>query len=232
MDVVNELAPNERAIVITEQAQLKLPDGSPAYPLSDVVTCDAHTALTRGLASYLSQLSIIDVDGAEHKLAAAFDTYAEPEDDAVYPLLSCYGVGAGTYEPTGFTPAMLGRQPLVTRGERGKYIYSPHELALPVLAEVWAENPGDRQQIAAMIETGSVPALFTSALRLVLPYYFNQTCSFELKGVEYVDDAVAAQRRYRKLRILYTGNVPVTRWVEAGKAKLRVQGEVGTDDDF
>lgn len=220
MDVTTELKPEDQAIVILEQEEMKL------HAITDVVACDAHTAITRGLASYFAAQALVDVSGREHRLAHAFDTYAEPEEEAKYPYLAVYGLGAGDYEALGFTPAMLSRCPLVTRGDRGKYIYATHELSLPVIAEVWAEDAGDRTMMAAMIEQASVPALFTSGLRLVLPFYFNQTASYELVGVEYADSAQDDVRRYRKLRVRYRTNLSVTRSMDAGKARVQARGTV------
>lgn len=216
MSDVTILPPDEQAQLVTDpRAQIVLTTRQ---------TCDAHTALCRALASYLAQQSVIGPDGREHRFCHAFDTWASPEDFGDYPSLAVYSTSSGSYDASGFTPNAIQRNPV---GD-GLYVYSPHDLALDLTVEVWTDDPEDRAALAMMIENTMTPHQFTSALRLRLPFYFGQTCTFTPVGNQYLDDDATAVQRYRKVQFVFKGTIPVTRLAQLGKAKIMARGTTST----
>ncbi len=73
------------------------------------------------------------------------------------------------------------------------------------------------------------PANFMTGLRLELPQYFGLRATYEPLDVQYDDDAISAQRRWRKAIMTISANVPVATPV-GGIPTMSAQTQVHVQD--
>lgn len=190
----------------------------PSSPTANRET-DVRTALTRGLAEYVGQLTY-DADGGRFLVfQKVFQTWAEPEDEADYPSAAVYANGPGDYDAARFTPS-------VSQANRvslpdGRYLVSPCEYVLDIFLDVWATDPAQRLSLTAMLEDALSPVDWRYGLLLELPHYFNERASYELLTGGYADDAVAAQQRVRRSQMTIRARVSVSRLATFPQAQIR-----------
>lgn len=196
-----------------------------ARPLSSLVTdpnyemkltgyreTDAHTALARGLAEYLSQQSI-EVGGRKLQLTT-YSTWAEPEAQVSYPA-AAIGADAGTYD-RGFTPNYAKTVDARVR------LMAVSEFVQDLQIDLWATDPKERLFLAAMIEESLNPVDWMYGMRLVLPFYFGTVASYELLGSQYTDTSEDAMAKYRRAQFTVRGNMTTYRLLNFPDATPRL----------
>ena len=181
---------------------------------------DARTALTRGLAEYLAQLSV-DFQGRPLAFANVFSSWAQPETQAIYPSAVVYSVEEGAYDASKLTMDVNPRNRLPPPNDNA-YVVSPAEFTLDVTIEIWATDPLERAAIVAMVEDAFSPSTWIGAgIRLELPHYCNERAEFEMISSRYEDTDEDSVRRYRKAFFKARGRVPVVRVQSFPKATIR-----------
>lgn len=189
-------------------------------------TTDARTALTRGLAEYISQLSV-EVDG---RLSAfysnVYETYPDPENNSIYPSATVYSNDTGTYDASRLTQQANTKENLPAP-DQNTFLVSPSEYVLDMVVELWANDAKERMALVAMLEEALNPVMFmASACRLELPHYCNQRADYEMISSVYIDDEQSAIRRFRIARVTVRGRVPVCRIVTLPGAMPRTRVKV------
>ena len=162
---------------------------------------DVHTAMSRGLAEYLSQLQI-DIGGRQLRLTT-FSTWAEPEQNVNYPAAGV-GAGAGKYDRS-FTPHLIS----TVANDVRLFAYS--EFAQELAIELWATDPKERLYLVAMIEESLNPVDWMYGCRLHLPFYHGATATYELVNSQYSDSADDAVKKYRKATFTLNGSIEAIR---------------------
>ncbi len=196
-----------------------------ARPLSTLVTdpdmgmqltgyreTDAHTAMARGLAEYLSQQTI-EVGGRKLQLKT-YSTWAEPEDQVSYPA-AAIGAEAGTYD-RGFTPNYVQTVDAKVR------LIAVSEFVQDLQIDLWATDPKERLFLSAMIEEVLNPVEWMYGMRLVLPFYHNTIASYELLGSQYTDTSDDAMAKYRRAQFTVRGNMTTYRLLNFPTATPRL----------
>jgi hypothetical protein len=176
---------------------------------------DARTALTRGLAEYIATLQIEAPGGRHQAFAQVFDTWPEQEEIASYPSAAVYAVDLASYDASQFTPS-VGSKVAVTGGQ---FLLAGTEFVLPILLDVWAQDPEQRQILVAMIEDAFVPVDWRYGPLLELPHYFGARGAYELMQGGYIDDEIKSQQRVRRAHFQVTGRVRMHRIATFAEAK-------------
>lgn len=168
---------------------------------------DATTALTRGIAEYVSQLSISTLEGRQLQFTKCFDAWAQQEDQATYPSFAAYTNDSdGVYDGANFSPR-VGQ----TRYADGTYEVSSAELAIELKCEIWATDPEERKSLVLMLEEAFQPVEWRYGFVLELPHYFNQRATFGLMKSTYLGGAQEATSGFVNARLFLHASVPVTR---------------------
>lgn len=184
---------------------------------------DARTALTRGLAEYASTLEIDGASGRQFIFNRAYQTWAEPEDEAAYPMAAVYAETPGDYEASKLTPALQTAVAVQAGGDpiNTVYLIQPCELMLDMVLDIWATDPLMRQNLVAMMEEALNPVDWRYGMLLELPFYFNERGTYEMIRMAYIDSEDVAQQRVRRARVTVRGRVSVTRLAKAPPANFR-----------
>jgi hypothetical protein len=192
---------------------------------------DVRTAMTRGVAEYLRQLSIDWVGGRRSYFKQVLETWSEPENDSKYPSACVYAEGDGIYDTSNLTPQTY------DIGD-GLQLRKASELKLRISVEFTATDPVERMALMAMLEDAFDPCDWRSGFILELPHYHNVRATFEKLDNKYEDGPVVAQRRIRVGRVILDGMCPQMRFVgivpkpdfriDAGEAESG-QGGIGPD---
>lgn len=192
--------------------------------------CDARTALVRGLAEYTEQLKWVAAGGRELRFKRVRQEWSEVEERAKWPSLVIYTIAPGTYDYSGFTPQVNPQCQLPAPD--GRYLVSPANLMLDLVVEIWANDPAERAQFAAMLEYFYNPVLYRSGFQLRLPYYFGMIGTYSVEELTYEDAEDDAHRRIRKALFSVSATVQVTRLVSLPLAKPRFElRDIGTGAD-
>lgn len=187
---------------------------------------DARTAILRGLSEYLSQLTYVAEGGREISFKNVFDSWAEPEDEAVYPSAVVRSDAEGKYDDSSLSITVNSK----IRVPDGRFVVSPCEYVLDIMIIMWATDPIERSDIFQMVEDAMNPVDYMYGFKLELPFYFNARAQYELMSGTYDDAPDSALQRYRRGSMSVRANVPVVRLVElpGAKPKARIK-EVGPD---
>ena len=188
-------------------------DPDDVQQISYVRTVDARTALARGMAEYLSLLSMIWEGGRLLKFARTKFYWAEPEEEGLLPAAALIGQGEATYEDS-----TLSQQLTPIDDGTKRYLYSPAAMTQRFRLEVWCTSPVELYGLAAMVEDALEPTDFMTGLRLELPYYFNARATYEKQALMYGVSGSDAQTRWRKAIFTVVGTCPQYRPV--GELKL------------
>lgn len=178
--------------------------------------CDARTALMRGLAEYIfTNAKAKIIGGGEQSFEAYFDTWAEAEDEQVWPAFICYAPNSpGQYQASKLSPFPDKGDRLVA--QQDVYLVSPSEFMADVVVDVWCTTPEQRAAFCASLENilNPYPTGTNSknqyGVILQLPHYFNQRASYELLSSKYLDDDASAIKRYRVASFFLSGSLPVS----------------------
>jgi hypothetical protein len=188
---------------------------------------DARTALTRGLAEYVSGLEWLESGGRYFKFERVFSSWAEPEDEALYPSAVVRADGQGEYLDSKLTPAVQGNRKLALPD--GRYVVSSCEYMLDIVLEARTTDPEARAAITAMLERELSPVDWRYGLLLELPHYFNQRASFEPRGSTYLDAEDKSLQRLRIVTFALRACVPLTRLSTFPLAKIKTSVEVSPE---
>lgn len=192
---------------------------------------DARTAMTLGLAEYISTLEITGAGGRLFSFNRVYAAWAEPEDEAFYPMACVHTDSPGEYEASKLVPALQRVVSINTNEPKAAiYLIQPTEMSLDMMIDVWTTDPQMRQNIVAMLEEAMNPVEWRYGVLLELPFYFNERASYEMTSLEYNDSQDEAQQRMRKARMHVRGRVPVTRLTKAPPADVRER--MGPDLEF
>lgn len=188
-------------------------------------TTDVHTALTKGLADYLEPVQFDAHGGRPIGFRSAFNTWAEPEDEADYPAVIVYGPEPGKYDASKLNPddSNLGERIALPDG---RYLSSPAEYTQDLHVEVWCTDSEERKNAVIMTEAALTASTFMYGVRLELPHYFNQRATYELMSMGYLDDQDHAIQRVRIARFIVRACVPLTRLLTISPAQIRIQDSV------
>lgn len=169
---------------------------------------DARTALTRGLAEYLSGLSIEWESGRECRLVKVLEVWSESEDPVMYPAAVIYAVDPGEYDASKLTP-----ETVELPDTENQCIRLSAEFSQTIVVEVWANDPQERMALVAMLEDAFDPVDWMTGFRLDLPHYHGARATFEKLTLSYEDDADEARRGWRRAIFTLQGVVPQVRAV-------------------
>ncbi len=183
---------------------------------------DCRTALTRGLAEYLSQQSIDFADGRQLALKNVLSSWAESEDTATYPAALVSSVGTGEYDMSRFVPGA----PIAAAFPNGQRLITGAEFAIDMTVDLWANDPPARSGLVAMIEDALVPVDWRYGALLELPHYFNVRGTFELINSTYIDGDLPGMQRYRRATITVRGRVAQMRVLRYVRAALKTRTEI------
>jgi len=187
---------------------------------------DSRTALTRGLAEYISGVTVDAAGGRRIMFQRVFDNWAQPEESAKYPAAIVYSTAAGLYDASRFAPGVSGQHKL----EDGSFIVQYADFVLDMTLEIWCNDPIERAELVGACEDALNPSLSMYGFVLELPHYFNERAVFELKSLQYLDNEEDVMRRYRRASFVVTGQVPFIRRAFLPMAKPRV--DVVANPDF
>lgn len=194
------------------------PDESPV--LTSRRETDCWNALCRGLAEYVSGLSVDWVGGTRLRLLKVFQGWAEPESFSRYPAACAYADSPGTYDGDSFSTFHM-------KLPDGRYIQRVAEFVQTFSLDVWCTNPHERMGLVAMLEDAFDPVGWMSGCRLVLPHYHGSTATFLKESLTVADGAENAGRRWRLASFTITGSVPQMRFVGSlPNLDIRVQADV------
>jgi hypothetical protein len=188
---------------------------------------DARTALTRGLAEYISTLSWDDFGGRQLQFERVFSTWPEAEDEAVYPSACVRATGPGDYDNARLTPSTSTNAQLQLPD--GRYVVSPCEYTVSLTLEVRVTDPDARKAVCSMLEVALNPLEWRYGILLELPHYFNQRATMELASMNYVDAEDRALQRLRIAEFNLNACVPVTRLATLPMAKFKTRVEVSPE---
>ncbi len=210
------------------------PETKPTYTASQET--DARTALTRGLAEYLGQnLTFTLLPSGRHVfLEKTFAEYADPEDDAVYPSACVWSDGEQVYDPSGFTPRVLGDARLPAPD--GRWLVHVSNVVVPVRVDIYCSDKEERMALMAAAERILFPLDDHNGFILQLPHYFGLRGSYTLTRASYIDDEEASLRRFRRATISLDARVAVVRLGNVPIARPKFQAAVrescwAPDDD-
>jgi len=163
-------------------------------------------ALARGLAEYISQLSISWDGGTSVRLLRVFEGWAEPEDFSVYPSASVYSEAPGEYDGDSLSTI---REVLPD----GRSLQRVAEFSQTYLVDVWCTQPHERMALVAMLEDAFDPVDWMSGFRLRLPHYHNAVGTYLKSTVTIADSAANAGRRWRLASFAIAATVTQIRFI-------------------
>lgn len=190
------------------------PETGPVYTANRET--DSRTAVMRGMAEYLETMSYSQ-EGVPYSFQKVFQNWAEPEDISIFPSAAVYALEEGKYDSSKFSPVV---DPSMQLPEPdGRYVTMPTELMQEFIVEIWANPPNARGVLVQMLEDASNPVDWMYGFRLALPHYYGAIATYELLGVSYEDNELAAQQRFRKAALRYSAVMPVIQLLD--RPKLR-----------
>lgn len=183
-------------------------DPSDQEALTDVSDTDAKSALSRGLAEYLTEHVQISPDRglAQTTLKKVVDMYAEPEVLSEYPSATVTFSGSGESDSSSM-------QALPVNRDGTKCLLVTASFTQDLVVEVWCANPLERSLFGNAVEEALDPVDWMCGLRLELTHYHNARATYMLKSVDYDDSDQQNMRRYRIARFTVTATVPRLRLV-------------------
>ncbi len=211
------------------RSRLHLP-GTAFPPFTSRCETDTRLAITRGIAEYLEDVSIVAFGGRKVRFKAVHEEFAEPEETATYPAARVAPGGQGVYEARSLTPVLdpACRLP----APDGRYLLVPADFVQPLLVEGWTNDPEERTALIQALEAALFPNAQTASFNLILPHYYNVPATCALTGLTIEDDGDASKKRFRNFTFSLTARVPLVRLVTFpdGRPSFDLQA-VGTGAD-
>jgi len=204
---------NDRARLISD----------PATPMIYTAyrSVDSRTAVTRGLAEYLSDSVFVNAEGGRQiRFKRIFDHWAEWEDGATFPSAIVYATSPGVYDASRFTPGVDHTERIADPD--GRYVVALADFVIDLNLEIWCTDTHERMELVNACEVGLNPLDHMYGINLELPYYYGMRCIYELKSMQYIDSEEEAKRRHRRALMIVTAQLPVVRLKSLPLAKPRV----------
>jgi len=166
---------------------------------------DVRSALTRGLAEYLTQLEIA-ATGKAFGFKRVVETFADLEQRVEFPGAAVYALGPGTYDSTALAPKTF----YLDDGTR-RALRLTAEYRLDAAIDFWTNDQHERAVLMAMLEDALEPVDFMSGVRIELPFYHNARATFERISSSYEDSPPDVQRRIWKGSMTVSATTTVVR---------------------
>jgi len=197
------------------------------YPLSLYRESDTRTALARGVKEYLEQLELPWPGGRTERFRQVFDTWAEPEDNLIYPCACVYASGRTVYGNQGSKDSPMSPDVFTVDGYQ---VARTTEVVVQLMVEMWAQDPQQREVLMALAEDAMNPVEWMYGFHLVLPHYHGVVASYAAIDSGYLDDEGDAARRYRKGTFVVEARMAQLRVLEKSvrmqsRAEMRFNGE-------
>ena len=188
---------------------------------------DAHTALTRGLAEYMTQLLFDGMDGRQFRFEVVAEDF-EDELPAKYPACAVYSTVTAEYDASSFTPTARKENRVDGQDEKSpaRVVVKTSELVLPITLEIWCTDKEARIAIIKGLEKALCPLDWMYGIRLELPHYFNARAEYAKTSVTYTDTSATVSQGFRNALIMLTANVPVMYVKEFPLADIRFVSSV------
>lgn len=216
-------------------------------PLTNRCEADLETAVRRGLAEYLQQLSIETPSGRTLAFTKVYDTFGDLDEKAVPPVAGVQGAGDdGMYEPKGMSNIITRSNELeMVVNPSGKYARGgwkfygarPAEYRKSLQIEMVSQDKPSRMWLCKMLEDdfnpeglpGSDPQ---AGFELELPHYHGVRAVYaaEMK-MRYEEAGVAARQGRWKAWCTVSVSCPQIRVVARPVVKPRVGIAVNTPDE-
>lgn len=190
------------------ETRLVLDAANPPMKLTARKECDVRTALTRGLAEYVSQLRATAAGGRRVLFKRSSEQYEEPETRAAYPSAVVTTVGEGKYDSSNLTPSVGGEQ---IKAPDGRFVVRVCEYTQVLNLDAWANDIEERAALADALEDALTPTENRFGLILELPFYFNQRATYTLLGLSFSDTEDTAKKRYRIATFSLEGRIVFTK---------------------
>jgi len=155
---------------------------------------DAVMALRRGLAEYLSQVSV-NVAGEDVRFVKVYETWAEVTDQAEYPAAVVLIDGDAEYDEFNFTPTIDPNDKIPS----GEYLVKYSEVTVKLLVEAHCTTPGSRTGVAMLLEDAMNPVDWMHGFRLDLPHYYGQRGTYQVLMADFHEDAEEARQEFRPM---------------------------------
>lgn len=147
---------------------------------------DAATALTRGLAEYLGDLTFTDLNGRVLEFKRSSFEGEDQEEEAMYPAASTMLAGRRNYDATGFTPRRIAVVADALQPRRRFWLQKTAELDAELDVEIYATDRYQRSALVGMLESAlASPTDWSYAARLRLPHWFGSFVDYSLESVVY-----------------------------------------------
>ena len=180
---------------------IALPDGCNATRTT-IFNVDAVAAMQRGLKDYLDQIESED-SGAPVRFMSVDTTWAEPNEDAVYPSAAVLLEGEPEFEPTGLSTSLYDDDVMPD----GTVVDKRADVTAMFRIVAHCATPGERNIIARMLEVALNPVHWMAGFWLELPFYGGQRATFLPVRAEYRDDEVLARHNLRPVIVFLEGRV-------------------------
>lgn len=148
---------------------------------------DTRTAVARGLAEYIQQLSFDGPGGSHVAFEQVEHTWGEIETPAKWPCAAILGAGSpGVYESflgghairlVDALPHTLDTEGTGKRPSFAYYAHCPAKFTITLTVEVWARSKVQRMHLCMMLEDELNPGGL-AGFRLVLPHYHDEIASY------------------------------------------------------
>lgn len=173
----------------------------PPRPLPDPPPQDARTLALESLRTYLSEIFFLrrNAEGLppfRYRIPASqiFIDATNWNDECPLPAIVVLPRTA-TYESLGLgTPLIESTHNVYGTGTA---LQDQSEYTEPMVLEIWAAQPPERQGILAVLERLMMPTEAMAGLRLRVPGYYDQTATFEWMTRVNVDDEMTHRNRMR-----------------------------------
>lgn len=224
-----DLGSGASGVIYDEDTAILVEDPSAKYGLTARADYDVHTALIRGLASYVAGLRHA-IAGREIGISRVVTNYAEHDDGAVRsPSASVSSAEVGQYAVnSGMAPSrpivienVAHRANLVTTLTCSG-LYEVTQIDVMVMCEDDVQRAGVRR----MLEDAFWPVEWMSGFRLVLPPYHNVVSEFLCTSGQQADAADQAAAGIRPLTMRLAARCPVYRLHEMPLARPSVTGTI------
>jgi hypothetical protein len=180
-----------------------LGDVYPPAPSRSLPDFDARTHAVRRFCDFIAALEFSRTGEAPGQQAIAYripraQVFEEQPDEPErlrFPSVAILP-GRGVHDNWRLGPVDLIDETRERWG-RGTALADLGEYVEPILVESWGSHPAERRSVLAGIESVIRLGQRSSALRLLLPAYYDRVATFQLNESQYVDDPDLVRGRRR-----------------------------------
>jgi hypothetical protein len=180
-----------------------LGDVYPPAPSRSLPDFDARTHALRRFCDFIAALEFSKTGTSPGQQATSyriprdqvFEEQPDEPDRLRFPAVAILP-GRGVHDNWKLGPNQLIDETR-DRWGRGTALADLGEYVEPILVEAWGSHPAERRSVLAGIESVIRLGQRSSALRLLLPAYFDRVATFQLNESQYVDDPDLVRGRRR-----------------------------------